>query len=74
MLCTVSSMHAYRDSYPWWLNDTACPIGLRLRLMAFLTAYRTCLGHVLDLSDVLGRALLVRSPLALSLTHEACQR
>lgn len=65
---------AYRDSYPWWLNDTACPIGLRLRLMAFLTAYRTCLGHVLDLSDVLGRALLVRSPLALSLTHEACQR
>lgn len=46
----------------------------RLRLMALLYAYRTCLTQILNLSDALGRVYTPFSLLALNLTHEVCQR
>lgn len=65
----------YRKDYPPWLTDREeAPVGLRLRLFAFLSAYRACLSHVLDLSDVVGRVFSPASLLAINLTHEQCQR
>ena len=64
-----------RRTYPDWLTSPSeAGPSARLRCVAFTLVYRSCLLHVLGLSDVLGRALEPPRPMAASLSHEVCQR
>jgi hypothetical protein len=65
-----------RPSYPSWVTDEEEGVtpAARLRGIAFLMCYRVCLRNVLDLSDILGRVLHLRRPLALDLSHIDVQR
>ena len=65
-----------RPSYPSWVTDEEVGVtpAARLRGVAFLMCYRVCLGSVLELSDILGRVLHLRRPLAVDLSHIDVQR
>ncbi|GAB5037831.1 Hypothetical protein NocV09_11300010 [Nannochloropsis oceanica] len=65
-----------RPSYPSWVTDEEEGVtpAARLRGIAFLICYRVCLRDVLELSDILGRVLHLRRPLALDLSHIYVQR